>query len=94
MGDKDNHKKNSDTTNHPMTEVLGRFREPTETDWKNAWVGMEPTFQSEKSIKLWGEFSAKEGGEDKYFEDKYMLDMERRVASEIVEKYEKKVSPQ
>ena len=91
MGDKDNHKKNSDTTNHPMTEVLGRFREPTETDWKNAWVGMEPTFQSEKSIKLWGEFSAKEGGEDKYFEDKYMLDMERRVASEIVEKYEKKL---
>ena len=37
----------------PMTRVLATFKEPTSTDWGNAWAGLEPTFQTEKSIKRW-----------------------------------------
>ena len=48
----------------PMTEVLADFRRQEATDFGHAWVGMEPTFQSEKSVRKWIKLSAEPGGED------------------------------
>ena len=35
----------------PMTQVLATHRRQEATDWGNAWVGMEPTFQTKKSVR-------------------------------------------
>ena len=60
-----------------MTGVLGTFRRPDRTGWENAWIGIEPTFQSRKTVKLWKKMSVDEAGEDKYFESDVMLGLER-----------------
>ncbi len=70
-----------------MTSVLATFRDSERTDFSNAWVGMEPTFQSKKSIRKWEKMSAKEGGEDAYFLDKYMLKTQKAVAKTIRKRY-------
>ncbi len=70
-----------------MTRVLATFRRPDATGWGDAWVGMEPTFQSKKSVRLWKEYSAKEDGEDAYFQDRSMLGKCRRVAEAIKDEY-------
>ncbi len=90
MGDKKGEKKGNPEGRHPMTSVYPAFRNPENSDWKDGWVGMEPTFQSEKSVKLWAEYAAREGGEDQYFETEYMVGTQRKVAKEIEEKYEKR----
>jgi len=73
----------------PMTEVLADFRRQEATDFDQAWVGMEPTFQSEKSVRKWNKMSAEPGGEDAYFEDDYMLNTQKRVVKKIKKRYEK-----
>ncbi|MBI4864567.1 MAG: hypothetical protein HY815_30575, partial [Candidatus Riflebacteria bacterium] len=73
-----------------MTSVLPTFSRPDRTGWDDACVGLEPTFQSERSVRMWQQMSAEEGGEDRYFESEYMLGTQRKVAREIVEKYRKK----
>ena len=74
----------------PMTQVLATFRRQEATDWGNAWVGMEPTFQTEKSVRKWGKMAAKQGGEDAYFTCSYMLKTQKKVAEAIQKKYEAK----
>ncbi len=37
----------------PMTAALACFRDPEATGFDAAWVGMEPTFQSRKSVAKW-----------------------------------------
>lgn len=75
----------------PMTTYLATFKDPCAADWNNAWVGLEPTFQTEKSIKKWWKFSdLGEAGEDAYFKDDYMLDTQREVAKTISKKYRAK----
>jgi hypothetical protein len=76
------------TDSDPMTEVLANFRRQEATDFGHAWVGMEPTFQSEKSVHKWTTMSAKPGGEDAYFEDDYMLKTQKKVAKKIKKRYE------
>lgn len=78
------------TTSHPdpMTSVLATFRSPEATDFANAWVGMEPTFQSEKSVRKWAKMSARPGGGDAYFLSKYMLKTQQKVARKIKKAYE------
>jgi hypothetical protein len=72
----------------PMTRVLGSFERRDTQDWDNAWVGIEPTFQSKKSIKKWQSLAAEgKTGEDAYFEDDYMLGTQRDIAKMIVKKY-------
>jgi hypothetical protein len=89
--DKKKHDKDKkvDAARDPMTSVLSTFKLPTSADWSNAWAGLEPTFQTEKSIKKW--WKASEGGkkgEDAYFEtDEYMLGTQRDVAKAIFKKY-------
>lgn len=74
----------------PMTDVLATFRRQEATDWGQAWVGMEPTFQSEKSVRKWAKMSAKPGGEDSYFTCSYVLETQRKVAKAIQKKYKAK----
>lgn len=74
----------------PMTRVLATYRMPEMTDFGNAWVGMEPTFQTVKSIRRWREMSETPEGEEEYFKDDYMLGMQRKVAKAIKKKYEKR----
>jgi len=72
----------------PMCAVLATFRERDRTDFANAWVGIEPTFQSKKSIKKWHTLAAVgTAGEDAYFEDDYMLGTQREVAKRIEKRY-------
>ena len=72
----------------PMTKVLADFRRQEATDFDRAWVGMEPTFQSEKSVRKWNKMSAEPGGEDAYFEDDYMLKTQKKVVKKIKKRYE------
>lgn len=70
-----------------MTRVLATFQRPDCTGFENAWIGMEPTFQSAKSISKWEKMSEKAGGEDAYFESKYMLGIEKEMADYIEKGY-------
>lgn len=72
----------------PLTRVLPTFQRQDTTDWDNAWVGMEPTFQTARSIRKWRKLTTKAGGEDRYFASRYMLHTQRRVARAIVKKYQ------
>src|SRR5437899_12518762 len=75
----------------PMTAVLATFRKRDATGFEDAWVGLEPTFQTKKSIKKWEEMSELgEEGENAYFLDDYMLGMQKRVAKAICARYEKR----
>jgi hypothetical protein len=69
--------------------ALERILDPTTTSFDDAWVGMEPTFQSAKSVRKWREMSEREGGEDAYFLDHYMLRTLRKVARQIVKAWRK-----
>ncbi|MDQ6801050.1 MAG: hypothetical protein M3041_09460 [Acidobacteriota bacterium] len=66
-----------------------KFLDPTTSSFEDAWVGMEPTFQTAKSVKKWRKLSEEEGGEDAYFLDEYMLGTLRKVARQIVKTWRK-----
>jgi hypothetical protein len=70
-----------------MIQPLEAFRDPEAADFDSAWVGMEPTFQSRKSVQKWHTMAEKPGGEDAYFLDRYMLKTQRRIAQAIERKY-------
>ena len=72
----------------PLTLVLETYRSPEATDFSNAWVGMEPTCQTKKSVNKWITMSSKPGGEDAYFLDHYMLKTQEKVAKKIEKRYE------
>jgi hypothetical protein len=78
----------SESRADPMTEVLADFRRQEATEFGHAWVGIEPTFQSEKSVRKWLTMSAESGGEDAYFEGDYMLKTQKKVAKKIKKRYE------
>src|SRR3954470_4975321 len=63
--------------------VLPTYRDPQTTDFADAWVGLEPTFQTKKSVRKWRRFSEEPEGEDAYFRDPYMLKTEKKVAKAI-----------
>ncbi len=67
-----------------MTADLARAKNPSFTGWDDAWVGLEPTFQSKKSIKLYAKYS---DDEDAYFEHPYMVRTVRRISKHLVKKY-------
>ena len=71
-----------------MTLVLPDFRRDEATGFEHAWVGMEPTFQSEKSVRKWTTMSSEPGGEDAYFKDDYMLKTQKKVVRKIKKRYE------
>jgi hypothetical protein len=71
----------------PMTRVLGTFRRTDTTGFEDAWVGMEPTFQTRKSVKLWRKLAVDPAGEDAYFEHDHMVSTQKDVAKAIVKRY-------
>jgi hypothetical protein len=71
----------------PLTLVLETYRSPEATDFSNAWVGMEPTCQTKKSVNKWITMSSKPGGEDAYFLDRYMLKTLEKVAKTIKKRF-------
>jgi hypothetical protein len=77
------------TSRDPLTAILGSFRSPTATDFTHAWVGMEPTFQSKKSVRKWQKMSQSPQGEDDYFCTPYMLKTQKKVVQDIKKKYER-----
>ena len=72
----------------PMTAVLARFRDQERTAFADAWVGLEPTFQTAKSIRKWRAMSSTPEGEAAYFKSAYMLKTQRKVARTIRKRYE------
>ena len=72
-----------------LTAVLATYQRPEASDFGNAWVGMEPTFQSAKSIRKWAKYAAKPGGEDAYFLDEYLVRTQEKVARRIRKRYRK-----
>jgi len=72
--------------NEKMISVLDTYRLPEKTGWEHAWVGLEPTFQSRKSIKKWHKMGRVKDGENAYFVDKYMLRTQLEVARAIADR--------
>ncbi len=52
-----------------------------------AWVGIEPTFSTKKAVDKWARMASREGGEDAYFENSYMLRTVHEVAAAIRKRY-------
>ena len=73
--------------NPRMVSALDSYRLPETTGWEHGWVGLEPTFQSRKSIRKWREMARTEAGEVAYFGDKYMLRKQLEVARAVVDRY-------
>ena len=71
----------------PMTLVLATYRNPEATDFGNAWVGIEPTFQTEKSVRKWWKMSVQPGGDDAYFLNDYLLKTQKNVVKAIKKRY-------
>src|ERR1043165_61069 len=71
----------------PMILALASYRRPEATDYANAWVGLEPTFQNAKTVRKWHKMSAKSGGEDAYYLSDYMLRMQKKIAQQIKKRY-------
>ena len=67
--------------------VLSEVRDPTQVDWERAWFGMEPTFTNQKTLKIWQRSSKSEKAELKYFNHRYVLGMEQKVAQAMERKY-------
>lgn len=75
----------------PMIPVLSTFRDPATSGWKDAWAGLEPTFQTKRSIRKWRKAAARgEAGEDAYFKSEYMLETQLEVARAIAHRYVKR----
>ncbi len=72
----------------PMTGALARYRDQERTTFADAWIGLEPTFQTAKSVRKWQAMSATPEGEEAYFKSAYMLKTQRKVARTIRKRYE------
>jgi hypothetical protein len=70
-----------------LTRVLKSYLDPTTTDFANAWVGIEPTFQTAKSVRRWKEMAVTPKGEEAYYHHKYIVKTQRRVAKAIRKEY-------
>jgi len=82
-----NFDKSFDASTERIISVLPTYRDPQATGFAHAWVGMEPTFQTKKSVRKWRTFSEDPEGEDAYFRDPYMLKTEKKVAKAIKKYY-------
>lgn len=63
-----------------LAPLLARSIDPERTSIDDAWVGLEPTFQSKKCIKLYEKL---EDDEDAYFAHSHMTGMVHAVARDI-----------
>lgn len=80
-------KPGSRATRDPWFEALRRARRNDTQGFDDAWVGLEPTFSNAKAVRKWRKMSVREGGEDAYFEDRWMRKKASSVGKAIVERY-------
>ncbi|MEO6711238.1 MAG: hypothetical protein ABI054_11465, partial [Planctomycetota bacterium] len=66
-----------------LTRVLATFRDPEQQSFENAWVGLEPTFQTRRCIEL---YAKHEDHDERYYEHPYMKGKLRAVARRIEKK--------
>jgi hypothetical protein len=66
-----------------------RARDPGRASFADGWVGLEPTFQSKKSIQLYARLENQPGGEDVYFNHRHMKGVVRKVARGIARLWER-----
>lgn len=71
----------------PFTAVLSDVARSDTTDFRHAWLGMEPTFTNKKTVKLWSKLSSSEESEEQFFDHPYILKMEKAVAQAMLKKY-------
>jgi hypothetical protein len=69
----------------PLTHILATYRDPNATDFAHAWAGLEPTFQTRKSVRLWKKLG---DDEDAYLSHRYMVKTEKKIAKAIRKEYE------
>jgi len=69
---------------------LTECRRPELQSFADAWVGMEPTFSNAKAIRKWQRLSSREGGEDAWFRDPWMLRKLHKVARRLRDSYERR----
>src|SRR5690606_10069381 len=74
-----------------LRDAMPSVHRPDETGFDSAWVGLEPTFATRKSVEKWRRMSRRSGGEDAYFRDGYMLRLQKKVAKTIRRKYERQL---
>jgi hypothetical protein len=70
-----------------MEAALQSLKASGASGFDTAWVGMEPTFSNKKAVRKWARMAARKGGEDAYFEDRYMLRTQRKIAHDIRKEY-------
>src|SRR3954469_1572287 len=63
---------------------LERAIDPLRTDLADAWIGLEPTFQTKKCIKLYEKY---EDDEDTYFAHPHMTETVRAVVDGIAKRF-------
>ncbi len=69
-----------------LRATLAAARDPASDD---AWVGLEPTFVSRRSIRRWLRYADQgEAGEDAYFEDEGMLREQRALVRAVARRFE------
>lgn len=73
-----------------LVDALERAREPSSPSFSDAWIGLEPTFQSMECIELFAELEDKD--EDRYFTSATLLKKERKIAKTMQRFYEKKLA--
>jgi hypothetical protein len=72
-----------------LAPQLARALDPARVSFDDAWVGLEPTFQSKKCIKLYEKLENEEGGEDEYFTHPYMVDKVHSVTKDMAKRFKK-----
>ncbi|HTF90085.1 MAG TPA: hypothetical protein VK843_16845, partial [Planctomycetota bacterium] len=67
----------------PLTRVLACFRDPEKQGFEDAWVGLEPTFQTRRCLSL---YAKHEDHDERYYQHPYMKGKLRAVARRIEKK--------
>src|SRR5688572_27118869 len=70
-----------------LATTLNRALDPSKTSIDDGWVGLEPTFQSKKIIKLYAKYE--DDDEDSYFEHRYIRKTVRKVVLDIERRWRK-----
>ncbi len=77
------------TATDPLAHALATAREPTTSGWEDAWVGIEPTFQNKKLVRMWEKMADSPEGEARYFASDYVTGKQKKLAKAILARWKK-----
>lgn len=79
----------TDTQREPSfwTSTQEIAKQPTTTAISEMWVGLEPTFSSRKTVKLWRKMAVDPEGEVAFFSEPTVLRKQRKLANRIRDSY-------